>query len=65
MHKTKEEVESEIPTVSIDYMFLGDENEDPENGKEWWTRKETGMPVLVMHDDKSKAIQANMMPEKG
>ena len=69
-HRRREESENEVPVISIDYMFMGEGKEDAEaeegKGKEEKkSRKEIGMPILVMKDRKSKAVYASVVPEKG
>ena len=55
--RTKEEGKiDEVPVVSMDYMFMGDQQSREE---------ETGMPILVMKDRKSKTIRARVVPAKG
>ena len=51
-HKHKDEDQS-IPVVSMDYGYMESKNQ------------EKGMPMLVMKDRKTKAIYANIVPEKG
>ena len=50
--KTPEE--SQVPTISIDYCFLGDE-----------TTRDTDLPVLVVRDRRTKSVWAHPVPAKG
>ena len=54
--KRKKEDESGLPTISIDYMFMGDKQVKEE---------EQGMPILVMKDRRSKVLWARVVPAKG
>ena len=45
-----------VPLVSIDYMFMGEEQTEQE---------EKGMPILVMKDRRTKVIRARVIPQKG
>ena len=53
-YKKKEGEEQRIPVVSIDYMYMTEENQG-----------EMGMPILVFRDRESKWITANVVPAKG
>ena len=64
--------ESEVPIVSIDYAFVNEDGEDRKIRKERERRgeeKEAGevksMPMIVIHDSKSKYVAAEIVPEKG
>ena len=55
-HKSGGKDLDQVPVVNIDYMFMGD-NQDRE--------AETGAPILIMRDRRSKTIKANIVPAKG
>ena len=50
--------EKEIPTISIDYMYVHPEQEGDEE-------KEKGMPILVARDSRTKMVFARVVPQKG
>ena len=62
-----EERESDIPVVSLDYAFLGEEEGDADDETELTAEQKDGtvLKVLVMKDRKSKYIIANVVPRKG
>ena len=55
-HKSKKKVESEIPRICIDYMYMHSEQS---------TNEEKGMPTLLMKDSKTKTVCAWTVPRKG
>ena len=55
-HRKREEASGNVPVISIDYAFMGRGMEEDE---------ESGNPILVMKDRRSKAVMAHMMPRKG
>ena len=55
-HARANREEGETPVVSIDYMFMSDNQEQEE---------ERGMPILVMKDRDTKMIKARVVPRKG
>jgi hypothetical protein len=64
--------ESDVPVVSIDYAFINEDGEDRKRRKEREKRGEEreegegrGMPMIVIHDSKSKYVAAEIVPEKG
>jgi hypothetical protein len=52
---------SEIPTVSSDYMNLGDGEHRSKGESE---KDEKGMPILEARDDQTKMTMAAVVPEK-
>eukprot|EP00435_Cladocopium_sp_Y103_P040755 s116_g11.t1 len=52
--RRSEAEEQQVPTISVDYMFLGDES-----------TRDTGLPVLVVRDRRTKAVWAHPVPAKG
>ena len=60
--KRREDEESQVPTVSLDYMFMteGSEQEKEEKGG-----MESGMPILVILDHETDMCFAAVVPEKG
>ena len=44
------------PVVSIDYMFMHDNQAEGE---------ERGMPIMVIKDGRTKVIRARVVPQKG
>ncbi len=50
--------DKEVPTISIDYMYV---HPGAERGEE----REKGMPLLVIRDDRAKMIFARGVPQKG
>ena len=67
--------EGDIPMISVDCFCMTEENVDPECQEEkerdvtepnkWWKSEESGAPVLVMKERKSKAVFADVVPQKG
>ena len=62
--------ESEVPIVSIDYAFINEDGEDRKKRKEREKRGEEreegevrGMPMIVIHDSRSKYVAAEIVPE--
>eukprot|EP00435_Cladocopium_sp_Y103_P027107 s1055_g6.t1 len=52
--RRSEAEEQQVPTISVDYMFLGDES-----------TRDTDLPVLVVRDRRTKAVWAHPVPAKG
>jgi len=50
----KETEDQQIPTISVDYCFLGDES-----------TRDTDLPVLVVRDRRTKSVWAHPVPSKG
>ena len=63
-HSTRAKEQSDVPTVSFDYAFLSD-------GEEILTQDafdaagESVVKLLVVRDDRSKALFAHVVPKKG
>ena len=55
-NRRRKQEEDGVPTISIDYMFMGDQQAREE---------EKGMPMLVTKDKKTKMIWARVVPAKG
>lgn len=58
-HRIKEgaaKEEQEVPVISVDYMFMGDKQSEGD---------ESGMPILVVKDRKTRIIRARVVPNKG
>ena len=53
--RRKKDAEDGVPTVSIDYMFMGDQQAREE---------ERGMPMLVTKDKRTKMVWASVVPAK-
>jgi hypothetical protein len=54
----------EAPIVSFDYAFLSD-NEDIVNQEGFEAAGEGAVKVLIVRDDKSKAVFGHVVPNKG
>ena len=54
--RRKKDSDDGLPMISIDYMFMGDQQ-----GRE----EEKGMPTLVMKDRRTKVLWARVVPAKG
>ena len=59
--------DSEVPIVSIDYAYVNEDGEDrkkrkerEKRGEEKDERESRGMPMIVIHDSKSKYIAAEI-----
>ena len=52
-------MESEVPVISIDYMWMGQENPSRE------TEESGSTPILVLHDRRTKMKYARMVEAKG
>ena len=52
--------ENSVPTVHVDYMFMNssDDKQDEDSSDQ-------GMPILVMHDDKTGMTFSTVVPQKG
>ena len=56
-HYKQKEKEQELPTISIDYAYM-------KSGMDK-DMEESGMPIMVVKDRRSKTVFANVVPEKG
>ncbi len=66
MHRSsKTNKEGDIPTVSIDYTFPGIDRLEEKTTDREIEEIENGAPVLVVYDDKTKALFANVVQKKG
>ena len=59
-----DEKESRIPTVSMDYMFMTEEEEKDED-KDVEDSHEGNMPILVMVDHSNDMTFSSVLPQKG
>jgi hypothetical protein len=57
-HRRKKDLENQDrePVVSVDYMFMHDNQGESE---------EKGMPIMVIKDRKTRIIRARVVPQKG
>ena len=57
-HRRRKTMEDEArePIVSVDYMFVHDNQGEGE---------EKGMPIMVVKDRKTRIIRARVVPQKG
>jgi len=57
-HRRRKAIEGELrePVVSVDYMFMHDNQGEGE---------EKGMPIMVVKDRKTRIIRARVVPQKG
>ena len=56
MRRKLSQSEEVAPVVSIDYMFMGDNQQEGE---------EKGIPIVVVKDRKTKIIRSRLVPQKG
>jgi hypothetical protein len=61
----KEEEEYGIPTISWDYFYMKDEEEDDGEADDEADESERYTPIIVWHDNNSKANMAFAVPNKG
>ena len=73
-HKRADEREREVPLVSMDYMYLeprdGDKVKSTEEAGELGEPElddddKLGMPIIIVKDEKTKAMSATVVPKKG
>ena len=55
-HVRKVQIEGDVPTIGLDYMYMHSEQEKEE---------EKGMPIVLAKDSKTKMIMARVVPGKG
>ena len=63
-----DEEEGRVPTVSLDYMFMKDnehEQEEQDDGHEEENESRSGMPILVMVDHVTDMMLSSVVPKKG
>ena len=63
-HHVRAKEPSAAPTISFDYAFVSD-NADIKTQKEFESAGESAIKVLVVRDDKSKAVFGHVVPQKG
>ena len=63
-HTTRAKEQSDVPTVSFDYAFLSD-GEEVLTQEAFDAAGETAVKLLVVRDDRSKALFAHVVPKKG
>ena len=63
-HHTVAKESSAAPTISFDYAFVGD-NAEIKTQEEFESAGEAAVKLLVVRDDKSKAVFGHVVPQKG